>query len=128
MYYYKYYYDYLHEYPLSLTAIRMVTSNFHVKHILQGLVRCFTGRATTATTTEGTTRPAFQLDPRTQSLVASGTPGHLQFYDVYADRQRFNVSTALPLALVLPPAVILPLLLLLLHILFHLILTLLLFK
>ena len=60
-----------------------------VQHLLQGLVRSFTPRI------RDLGRSKLTFDPRTSSMVLTGTPGHLQFYDYIKDKHQFNVSRLL---------------------------------
>ena len=70
-----------------LSAIRVISNNFTVRQIFQGLVRAFSAKKHAPYSLA-----PFVFDPRTRSLVCNGLPGHIQFYSVDTDKQLFSVS------------------------------------
>ena len=74
----------------------MITSNFKVVQIFQGLTRGHLEHNKKYGIPSG-----LLLDPRTKALVLNGRPGHLQFYSMHNDKQLFNVRIYMCLTLLL---------------------------
>ncbi|XP_053374585.1 WD repeat-containing protein 75-like [Mercenaria mercenaria] len=68
-------------------VIQIVSSNFDIEMVYQGLTR---GHHETRT------RDPFPIgmayDPKSQTLVLNGKPGHIQFYSVHEDKQLYNLD------------------------------------
>ncbi|KAJ8313937.1 hypothetical protein KUTeg_008498 [Tegillarca granosa] len=68
-------------------AIRIISSNFKLLQVYQGLTKCHRyGKS------EVKVHTGMLCDPRTKALVMNGQPGHLQFYSVHTDRQLYNLD------------------------------------
>ena len=67
--------------------IHIISSNFKVEHIFQGLTRGHLKSQQSEAIPTG-----LLCDPRSRSLVLNGRPGHIQFYSVQDDKHLYNVS------------------------------------
>ena len=70
-----------------ISVILLVSSNFDIQNVYQGLTRGHLGSETLNPFPAGMT-----YDPRSEALVLNGKPGHIQFYSVHEDKQLYNVS------------------------------------
>jgi len=68
-------------------VIQVITSNFYIQQVYQGLTRAHHRNTDTDPFPTGLLH-----DPRSGALVMNGKPGHIQFYSVHEDRQLYNVS------------------------------------
>ena len=70
-----------------VSVIKVITGNFQIEHIFQGLTR-----AQLKSQDSDPIQTGLLCDPRSRSLVLNGRPGHLQFYSVQEDKHLYNVS------------------------------------
>ncbi|XP_076471971.1 WD repeat-containing protein 75-like [Babylonia areolata] len=68
-------------------VLQLITSSLSIVHAMRGLARAHLGSSATRPTPVG-----LLVDPRSRALVTNGRPGHLQFYNIEADCQLYNLD------------------------------------